>query len=91
MLPSGTRGARLGLTVSCLMISSRSLSRACRQPMSCRSSGLDAAFLGFSPEPFSLPGRAMSYSTRGQEPRGCGVLGWEPKTPANSCERGSCR
>lgn len=79
--PAGAGQVAWGLTVSCLMISSRSLSRACRQPMSCRSSGLDAAFAGFSPESFSLPRRAVSNSTRWQGPRGYGALQWGAQDP----------
>lgn len=51
-----------GLTVSCLMISSLSFKRVCRRPMSCRSSGRDTPFPGFSPESFSLV-KVGSYST----------------------------
>lgn len=46
--------AGLGLTVSCLMMSSLSFRRVCRRPMSCRSSGREVPFPGFSPESLSL-------------------------------------
>lgn len=46
--------AGLGLTVSCLMMSSLSFRRVCRRPMSCRSSGREVSFPGFSPESLSL-------------------------------------
>lgn len=73
--------AGLGLTVSCLMMSSLSFRRVCRRPMSCRSSGREVPFPGFSPESLSLfKIGSQSYRGFSIEKHESVCRAWPPRT-----------